>query len=91
MSSKWPDAPATVTKEGERRPGGQLAELRNEYRLAQVNLGDVDPASETIKLATLGLRGVAVNLLWEKANYYKKVEDWTNLTATLEQLAKLID
>ena len=56
---------------------------------AQVNLGEVDPASETIKLATLGLRGVAVNLLWEKANYYKKAEDWTNLTATLEQLAKL--
>ncbi len=54
-----------------------------------MNLGEVDPASETIKLATLGLRGVAVNLLWEKANYYKKVEDWTNLTATLEQLAKL--
>ena len=24
-----------------------------------------------------------------KANYYKKIEDWTNLTATLEQLAKL--
>ena len=30
-----------------------------------------------------------MNLLWEKANDYKKVEDWTNLTATLEQLAKL--
>ena len=85
----WLSAPATVTKDGGRNPGGQLAELRNKYRLAQVNLGEVDPASETIKLATLGLRGVAVNLLWEKANYYKKVEDWTNLTATLEQLAKL--
>ena len=71
------------------RPGGKLAQLRNEYNLSQVNLGEVDPASETIKLATLGLRGVAVNLLWEKANYYKKIEDWTNLTATLEQLAKL--
>jgi hypothetical protein len=85
----WLSAPATVTKEGGRKPGGQLAELRNEYRLSQVNLGEIDPASETIKLATLGLRGVAVNLLWEKANHYKKVEDWTNLTATLEQLAKL--
>ncbi|MEX2306190.1 MAG: hypothetical protein WD738_01275 [Pirellulales bacterium] len=85
----WLSAPATVTKEGGHKPGGRLAELRNKYRLAQVNLGEVDPASETIKLATLGLRGVAVNLLWEKANYYKKVEDWTNLTATLEQLAKL--
>jgi hypothetical protein len=80
----WLSAPATTTKEG-----GKLAELRKDYRLAQVNLGEVDPASETIKLATLGLRGVAVNLLWEKANHYKKVEDWTNLTATLEQLAKL--
>jgi hypothetical protein len=80
----WLSAPATTT-----RDGGRLAQLRKEYKLAQVNLGDVDPASETIKLATLGLRGVAVNLLWNKANHYKKVEDWTSLTATLEQLAKL--
>ena len=65
--------------------------LRNdpEHPLSQASLGEIDPASETMKLATLGLRGVAVNLLWEKANYYKKIEDWTNLTATLEQLAKL--
>ena len=65
--------------------------MRNdpEHPLSQASLGEIDPASETMKLATLGLRGVAVNLLWEKANYYKKTEDWTNLTATLEQLAKL--
>src|SRR5215210_4494826 len=80
----WLSVPATTSREG-----GKLSQMRKEYHLAQVNLGEVDPASETIKLATLGLRGVAVNLLWEKANYYKKVEDWTNLTATLEQLAKL--
>jgi hypothetical protein len=77
-------SPATVTE-----AGGRLARLRSEHGLGQANLGEVDPASETMKLATLGLRGVAVNLLWEKANYYKKVEDWTSLTATLEQLAKL--
>jgi hypothetical protein len=80
----WLSRPATATREG-----GKLAQLREEYGLAQMNLGEVDPASETIKLATLGLRGIAVNVLWEQANYYKKVEDWTNLTATLEQLAKL--
>jgi hypothetical protein len=84
VAMMWLSAPATTT-----RPGGKLAELRKEYGLAQVNLGEVDPASETIKLATLGLRGVAVNVLWEKANHFKKVEDWTNLTSTLEQLAKL--
>jgi hypothetical protein len=80
----WLSRPATTNK-----AGGKLAQMRTENHLAQVNLGEIDPASETIKLATLGLRGVAVNVLWEKANYYKKVEDWTNLTATLEQLAKL--
>lgn len=80
----WLSVPATTSK-----AGGKLAQLRTEYKLSQSNIGEIDPASETIKLATLGLRGVAVNLLWEKANDYKKKEDWTNLTATLEQLAKL--
>ncbi len=79
-------SPASINDEG-----GKLARLRNDpaHPLSQASLGQIDPASETMKLATLGLRGVAVNLLWEKANYYKKTEDWTNLTATLEQLAKL--
>ena len=80
----WLSMPATS-----REPGGQLARMRSEFRLGQANLGEVDPASETMKLATLGLRGVAVNLLWNKANYYKKVEDWDNLSATLSQLANL--
>ena len=79
-------SPASINDEG-----GKLARMRNdpEHPLSQASLGEIDPASETMKLATLGLRGVAVNLLWEKANYYKMTEDWTNLTATLEQLAKL--
>src|SRR5207247_2050468 len=59
------------------------------YKLAQVNLGEVDPASEAIKLCTLGLRGVAVQLLWKEADKAKMKEDWTRLTALLEQLAKL--
>ncbi|CAL1151181.1 unnamed protein product [Cladocopium goreaui] len=77
-------APATVAE-----PGGKLAQLRTANQLSQADLGEIDPASETIKLATLGLRGLAVNLLWDRATHYKKVEDWTNLAATLEQLAKL--
>lgn len=69
--------------------GGYLAEFRSDNGLAQANLGEIDPASETLKLATLGLRGVAVSQLWSKANEYKMKEDWGNLTATLEQLSKL--
>lgn len=69
--------------------GGKLARLREEYGISQANLGEIDPAGETIKLATLGLRGVAVNLLWEQANNAKMKEDWEGVQAALDQLAKL--
>jgi hypothetical protein len=70
-------------------PGGTLARLRMKYGLSQANLGEIDPTSETMRLATLGLKNIAVTLLWDRANHYKKVEDWTNLSATLEQMTKL--
>jgi hypothetical protein len=70
-------------------PGGLLARLRFRDGLAQARLGDVDPTGETIRFATLGLKNVAVTLLWDRANHYKKVEDWTSLSATLEQLTRL--
>ena len=69
--------------------GGLLARLRDKHGLSQANLGEVDPTSETMRLATLGLKNVAVTLLWDRANHYKKVEDWTNLSAVLEQMTKL--
>lgn len=69
--------------------GGKLAQLRSKHGLSEAQLGQIDPASETIKLATFGLRGVAANILWEKANRYDKRKDWTNLSATLQQIAKL--
>jgi len=77
-------APSTLEDKG-----GTLAQLREEHNLGQSNLGEIDPASETIRLATLGLRGIAVSMLWHKGNEYKKKEDWTNYRATLQQLAKL--
>jgi hypothetical protein len=69
--------------------GGLLARLRSRFGLSQAELGEVDPTSETMRFATLGLKNIAVTLLWDRANHYKKVEDWTNLSATLEQLTKL--
>ena len=69
--------------------GGKLARLRDQFGLSQANLGEVDPTSEAMRLATLGLKNVAVTLLWDRANHYKKVEDWTNLSAVLEQMTKL--
>jgi hypothetical protein len=70
-------------------PGGYLARLRTKDGLSQANLGEIDPTSETMRLASLGLKNIAVTLLWDRANHYKKVEDWTNLSATLEQMTKL--
>src|SRR5688500_16906643 len=80
--------PATTSKSGD-TPGGKLAQLRKEHNLAQAELGEIDPASETMKLATLGLRGVAVNILWKYADHYKKTEDWDALNATVQQIIRL--
>ncbi|MFO0914956.1 MAG: hypothetical protein U0795_18500 [Pirellulales bacterium] len=82
-------APSTRAANGETNAGGLLAQIRNEYGLAQSDLGEIDPTSESMKLATLGMRGVAANVLWTKANHYKKTEDWDNLRATLNQITKL--
>ena len=69
--------------------GGVLANIRQEQGLAQSSLGDIDPASETMKLATLGLKGVAVTILWENANTYKDEENWEAFSATVNQIIKL--
>ena len=82
--------PATEAAKGEpAKPGGKLAQLRQKYKLSQAQLGEIDPTSVTIKLATLGLRGVAANILWEKATDYKMKKDWTNFGATLNQITKV--
>jgi len=69
--------------------GGALARMRASYGLSQAELGKIDPASETMKMATLGLRGVATNILWTKAQRYQRTESWDKLSATLNQIAKL--
>ncbi|HWC88711.1 MAG TPA: IRE (iron responsive element), partial [Pirellulales bacterium] len=86
----WLSQPSTTaTAEQPGSPGGALAQKREEFKLGQASLGKIDPAGETIRLATLGMRGIAANILWAKADEYKMKEDWTNLSATLEQIAYL--
>ena len=80
--------PAVVGEDGALN-GGRLAQLRAEHGLSQSNIGEIDPAGEAIKLAMLGMRGVAANLLWYKANEAKKKEDWTTAKAAAEQIALL--
>ena len=86
----WLGSPATIgTGGGKGSPGGALARSRAQNGLSEAQLGEIDPTGATIKLATLGMRGVAANILWEKANRYKMKKDWTNLSATLKQITKL--
>ncbi|HPM81279.1 MAG TPA: hypothetical protein PLF81_11300 [Candidatus Anammoximicrobium sp.] len=80
----WIGQPAT-----RKSAGGVLARLRAENQLSQASLGEIDPAGESIKLATLGLRPLAVALLWNSSFEFKKKEDWDGLSATLNQITKL--
>ena len=63
--------------------------MRREERLSQAELGKIDPASASMSLATLGMRGVAANQLWGLAHHYKKTENWDAFKATLNQISKL--
>jgi hypothetical protein len=90
MALFWLSQPATPDVRGKTGSrGGVLTRARAEYGLSQAQLGEIDPTSETIKFATLGMRGIAANILWEKANDYKMRKDWAKLSATVQQIAKL--
>jgi hypothetical protein len=84
----WLGMPPTV-RDGKKNPGGRLSMLRDKYDLSQAELGEIDPTSESMKLATLGMRGVAINVLWTMANEYKKKEDFDNFAATVNQITLL--
>ncbi|MDZ4851821.1 MAG: IRE (iron responsive element) [Pirellulaceae bacterium] len=74
---------------GPRGQGGTLAKLRERFDIGQSSLGQLDPASETMRLASLGLRGVAATILWQYADRFKEEKYWDLLSATLNQLSLL--
>jgi len=69
--------------------GGVLSQLRSEYELSAASLSEIDPASESMKLGSLGLRGLAVNMLWLQAIEAKEKKEWDNMATTLDTLVKL--
>jgi hypothetical protein len=75
--------------DGTATSGGQLATMREEFGIAESDLGEISPASETMKLVSLGLRGVAATLLWEQAHKYRVLHEWDRLKASLNQIALL--
>ena len=77
--------PATGSSDG----GGSLARMRSDLNLSLENLGEIDPASESMKLATLGMRGVAATVLWNKAEDFRRHQEWDRLAAALNQIVLL--
>lgn len=70
-------------------PGGILAKTRDSEGLTESKIGEIDPASSTVKLATFGLRGVAIAMLWHRSQEFQKRHDWNNVIATSNQLVFL--
>ncbi|MDR3234520.1 MAG: DUF5106 domain-containing protein [Planctomycetaceae bacterium] len=84
-------AKLTVDAGGEARTdsGGLLAQTRAAEGFTESQIGKIDPASSTIKLATFGMRGVAVVLLWNKVQEHQKRHDWNTVIALTNQLVFL--
>ena len=69
--------------------GGRLAQMRDAYDISESDLGEISPASETMKLASLGMRGVAASMLWKKSHEYHVAHEWDRLKATLNNILLL--
>ncbi|TWT92084.1 IRE (iron responsive element) [Stieleria varia] len=69
--------------------GGQLATMREDFNIAESDLGEISPTSETMKLVSLGMRGVAATQLWQKAHEYRVQHEWDRLKAALNNIALL--
>ena len=67
--------------------GGLLAEYRSSQQgLSEAQISEIDPASSTIKLATFGMRGIAIALLWHQAEEKKKRHEWNDVVAIANQI-----
>jgi hypothetical protein len=72
------------------RPGtGLIGQLRSKYKMGQSNLGKLDPTSESMRLATLGMKGIASTILWLRADWYKEEKYFDRFSATLNQISLL--
>ena len=69
--------------------GGVIARERFKARLGEASLGDVDPASTSMSLVLLGMRGMAANLLWMQADQLRDRKQWSQLEQTVESILLL--
>ena len=68
---------------------GKISDLRQDYKLGEATLGNVDPTSATMNLVLLGMRGIAGSMLWTQADEEKRTKNWSQLESTVESIIKL--
>src|SRR5205823_3344456 len=80
---------ASIDSNGDRSPGGLLAQKRDEFHLSQATLGGVDPTSQTMALGALGRRGAAVVVWGDAARKCQMREDWNGLKPVVAQITRV--
>jgi hypothetical protein len=67
-----------------------LARVKRDRDLGEAAIGQIDTGSFMMKLFLLGgFRGIVADLLWLRAEDYKKEHDWDRLETTVELITKL--
>ena len=67
-----------------------LADEKKNRDLGEAAIGQIDTGSFMMKLFLLGgFRGIVADLLWLRAEEYKKDHDWDRLETTVELITKL--
>ena len=67
-----------------------LAEEKKSRDLGEAAIGQIDTGSFMMKLFLLGgFRGIVADLLWLRAEEYKRDHDWDRLETTVELITKL--
>lgn len=79
----------SLPSDGKKSSGGVLSQLRSKYELGETDLGDVDASSAAMNLVLLGMRGVAVNMLWIDLDTQKDMKRWAEMQATTESIVRL--
>ncbi|MBL8891949.1 MAG: hypothetical protein JNL67_18375 [Planctomycetaceae bacterium] len=69
--------------------GGTISQMRSKHNLSQASLSSIDPTSEVMKLASLGLHGIAVNVLWNQANQFQEKKAFDKVSSTVDTLILL--
>ena len=84
-------AQVVVQADGDMRlsQGGLLAQYRTQEGLTEAQMGELDPAGTTLKLATFGMRGVAIAMLWHQTMEKQKRHEWNDVVATGNQITFL--